>query len=526
MATRPDYVVDTTGLLPEPRTGPVQALSNVAENPTTPGTKARRLYHLWFKRSQGTITEAELAELAQLEAWMPSYFGWNPAEAASTGGGESAPGAGDGTGTGTGGGGQNQPPGTGRVDPRTGRSDTGGAPSTPEDDPDGYDTGSAEYENFNQMVNALKGGLATGDWSADTAGRFTDVGDGRSYDPSGAYGFGDKPSDYQSLTGVEQQKGLPTLSYTVPSAPGAPASGGIDYGDLGIDADPSDQYGHDPSVDQGPGGDLDAFGGAGPDVDGAGGTDDFGHDPSVDAGPMGGLDAFGGEGADYGDSGGDDGGVSSDPGDDAADADVGAGGYGDDFGDFGGDDGGGDGGDGGDGGCFLTTAVRQMNGEADDGPTLTKLRGFRDSYMRETPARRQLVDHYYQVGPKITRAIPEDSPEWGQINDRVTEISGMIDRGENDAAMERYSDMMEGLSTRYLRGTGNRGPRPTYEGRARGLRPRRAGRGMVEMFGETAKGSSGIPALDQLRTMSGPKPNGLMYRYDRKKGRVERMGGM
>lgn len=57
------------------------------------------------------------------------------------------------------------------------------------------------------------------------------------------------------------------------------------------------------------------------------------------------------------------------------------------------------------------------------------------------------------------------------------------------------------------------------------MRPHRSGN-MLEMFQNEPDRGSGIPALDQLRTLTGPKPNGLMYRYDRKKGRVDRMGAM
>ena len=41
--------------------------------------------------------------------------------------------------------------------------------------------------------------------------------------------------------------------------------------------------------------------------------------------------------------------------------------------------------DSGGGGCFLTTAVVRRRGESEDGPTLTALRAFRDTYMQETP---------------------------------------------------------------------------------------------------------------------------------------------
>lgn len=181
-------------------------------------------------------------------------------------------------------------------------------------------------------------------------------------------------------------------------------------------------------------------------------------------------------------------------------------------------------------GCFISTAVTQMNGEPDDGPTLRKLREFRDSWMQETPARRQLVEHYYQIGPKITEAIPKGSRTWPLVNEAVGKIVARIDAGNFDGAMEGYAKMMDRLSSHYLQGTGTDGPEATYENgtgdrTANGsMRPHES-RGMTEMFGNGG-GSSGIPALDQLRTLSGPKPRGLTYRYDRRKGRVEEMGNM
>ena len=179
-----------------------------------------------------------------------------------------------------------------------------------------------------------------------------------------------------------------------------------------------------------------------------------------------GLDAFGGAGGDGSGGDADFGGFGTGDAGASAAADFGGFGVGD-FGgaDAGGADGGGGGGDGGDGGCFLTTAATQM-GEADDGPTLSTLRQFRDGYMREDPARREMVDHYYQVAPKIAKAIPKGSPEWNAIGQTVQQIKGMIEAGRSEEAMQAYSDMMEGLSSRYLQGTGSSGPDPTYDGEA------------------------------------------------------------
>ena len=140
-----------------------------------------------------------------------------------------------------------------------------------------------------------------------------------------------------------------------------------------------------------------------------------------------------------------------------------------DYGDYGdfdsgeGDGGGGD--DGGDGGCFLTSAATQM-GEADDGPSLSTLRKFRDGYMMETPERKQMVEQYYAVSPKIVKSIPEGDADWGKIGGAVQSISKLIDSGKSEDAMTAYSDMMEGLSGKYLKGTGSSGPDPMYDGDA------------------------------------------------------------
>ena len=206
---------------------------------------------------------------------------------------------------------------------------------------------------------------------------------------------------------------------------------------------------------------LDSWGGVGPANAGEEGA--FG----LGLGWGGGPDGGGNDGSDAGD-------VSSSMGDPDGFGFGDAGDWGGmDGGDFGGGpDGGGDGGgDGGDsGGCFLTSAATQM-GETDDGPTLSKLRGFRDSYMQETPARRQLVDHYYSVAPMITKSIPKGSKEWGNIGMQTRQAASMIDKGDKEGALKAYSNMMEGLSDKYLRGNGGGGPAPVYEasGLARAL---------------------------------------------------------
>ena len=113
---------------------------------------------------------------------------------------------------------------------------------------------------------------------------------------------------------------------------------------------------------------------------------------------------------------------------------------------FGGASGGGSSG----GGCFLTEAVAGRGGEADDGPTLTTLRAFRDGYMQETAGRRKLVVRYYKVAPRIVAAIPRDHADWVWIGERVDAAVAAIGEDDGDRAFAIYVDMVRRLEARWL----------------------------------------------------------------------------
>ncbi len=100
--------------------------------------------------------------------------------------------------------------------------------------------------------------------------------------------------------------------------------------------------------------------------------------------------------------------------------------------------------------CFLTTAVVERRGEADDGPTLQALRGFRDGYMMETAGRRALVADYYRTAPAVVAAIPADHADWGWIGERIDEAAAAIGNGDDDGAFAVYVDLMERLTSRWL----------------------------------------------------------------------------
>ena len=112
--------------------------------------------------------------------------------------------------------------------------------------------------------------------------------------------------------------------------------------------------------------------------------------------------------------------------------------------------GGGDGGGGGGSGCFLTTAIVERRGiEADDGPTLTALRRFRDGYMMKTPKRRALVAEYYEIAPRIAAAIPQGHSDWDWIGGRIDAAIAAIAAGDEDAAFAVYAAMVRRLAKRW-----------------------------------------------------------------------------
>ena len=162
------------------------------------------------------------------------------------------------------------------------------------------------------------------------------------------------------------------------------------------------------------------------------------------------------DGPGHGDPGGPDGGTSAAGGDS-----CGAPAPGQSTGDACSADGSGSGGGGdGGGGCFLTTAVVELRGEADGGPTLTALRAFRDGYMTRTPERRALVEEYYAIAPRIVAAIsgtsvPGGHAEWERIAAEVDRAVEAIAAGADDAAFGIYVELVRSLKADWL-GAGGR----------------------------------------------------------------------
>jgi hypothetical protein len=105
---------------------------------------------------------------------------------------------------------------------------------------------------------------------------------------------------------------------------------------------------------------------------------------------------------------------------------------------------------GGGGGCFLTTAVVERRGEADDGPTLTALRSFRDEVMANDPELRPFIAEYYALAPAIVAAIPTDDPEWAWIESQIELCVELIEAGDTAQTFKTYQAMVLRLQKRWL----------------------------------------------------------------------------
>ena len=99
-----------------------------------------------------------------------------------------------------------------------------------------------------------------------------------------------------------------------------------------------------------------------------------------------------------------------------------------------------------DGGCFITTAIVEKKGEADDGETLTKLRKFRDEYMVD---RQEEVQEYYDIAPKIIKAI-DNEEEWNWIENQIQKAIAYIDEEKQDDAYATYKNMVSTLKEKWL----------------------------------------------------------------------------
>lgn len=101
---------------------------------------------------------------------------------------------------------------------------------------------------------------------------------------------------------------------------------------------------------------------------------------------------------------------------------------------------------GGGGFCFITTAICESEGKADDCRELMILRKFRDEFMITDSERKKLVDEYYQIAPAIVRSIKElkNSKQIFEMlkDDFIIPCILLIEKGCSECAMQRYRAMI------------------------------------------------------------------------------------
>lgn len=104
--------------------------------------------------------------------------------------------------------------------------------------------------------------------------------------------------------------------------------------------------------------------------------------------------------------------------------------------------------------CYITTAVCESQGKADDCYELNLLRSYRDEYLMATPEGRELVELYYDIAPTIvTRLNKEDNAAdlyqdiWSTY---LNPCIGYIEAEEMEACKARYMEMVLDLKGRYI----------------------------------------------------------------------------
>ena len=103
--------------------------------------------------------------------------------------------------------------------------------------------------------------------------------------------------------------------------------------------------------------------------------------------------------------------------------------------------------------CFLTSACVDYLGKEDDCEELTKLRIFRDSYIRGLENGDSLIKEYYDIAPSIVEKInnSDKKEEYYQyIYGIIKSCIKTIDASKNEETLEQYKNMVVYLKEKLL----------------------------------------------------------------------------
>ncbi|WP_175057275.1 CFI-box-CTERM domain-containing protein [Streptococcus salivarius] len=92
--------------------------------------------------------------------------------------------------------------------------------------------------------------------------------------------------------------------------------------------------------------------------------------------------------------------------------------------------------------CYLTTASVNYMGLDDDCYELSILRNFRDTYMKSLPSGEQEISYYYNIAPKIVKAINNSESREEILSKIYFELIKpcvkLINEGELEQAHRKY----------------------------------------------------------------------------------------
>lgn len=99
------------------------------------------------------------------------------------------------------------------------------------------------------------------------------------------------------------------------------------------------------------------------------------------------------------------------------------------------------------GGCYITTAVCELDGKPDNAHELEVLREFRDSWLAAQPAGNELIQQYYKEAPKFLESL-KLHPQRTQIletfrDSYILPAVHAVETGNNMEAFKLYVAMLE-----------------------------------------------------------------------------------
>ncbi|MBQ8283588.1 MAG: hypothetical protein IJX75_00700 [Clostridia bacterium] len=103
--------------------------------------------------------------------------------------------------------------------------------------------------------------------------------------------------------------------------------------------------------------------------------------------------------------------------------------------------------------CFLTSACVDYLGKTDNCEELTKLRFFRDTYLKKSEKGAQLIQEYYNIAPSIVEKIDNSDKKdeyYHYIYDIIKKCVINIDKQKYEDTLKEYKNMVHYLKKQLL----------------------------------------------------------------------------